>query len=527
MKKQGLFLKLSVFLLVLLSVPLCHVSASYSAIYYVAATGNDSHDGSISSPWASVAKASATMVAGDTVYIRGGIYSEREIHISTGGSQDKYITFSGYPGEMAIIDGGYDASSSGRHPIFWIDASYIKILNLTIQHGSMSNIHIGYYANVNNVLIEGCDISNVVTDDNTGLVYFEAGNTVTEITVSNNKIHDRIQGSQYPNTGDGIKLFRSRNVYLNNNEIYNLVNGIYYKHSDNIEGVTTLIENNLIHDVGIGLRITNDNSLIQNNIIYNASGGIIIFDMGGTCGGDGTRILHNTIALSPTGVSLRAPSDGCAGSTNSVIRNNLFTDIATSGDDRGIGIWHYNAGSDTSNTTIEYNLVYSPLTTSTISVINSWYTVYNMPDTVSGRSNMLAAAPAFVGGSAPVTASGFALATGSPGKNAASDGSDMGANVSLVGPEGYCASHAVTIQGEPNYYTSIAAAYGEAGSGRTILMQAMTFDEALSLNRAVEVTLIGGYDCVFTSNASGYSTISGKVTIGGTGKTFIENLIIK
>jgi hypothetical protein len=43
-------------------------------------------------------------------------------------------------------------------------------------------------------------------------------------------------------------------------------------------------------------------------------------------------------------------------------------------------------------------------------------------------------APIFVGGASPTTLAGFALAANSPGKNAASDGKDMGADISKVGP---------------------------------------------------------------------------------------------
>jgi hypothetical protein len=52
----------------------------------------------------------------------------------------------------------------------------------------------------------------------------------------------------------------------------------------------------------------------------------------------------------------------------------------------------------------------------------------------SSDAHSLSATPTFVGGSSPATISGFALTSGSTGHNAASDGTDMGANVSLVGP---------------------------------------------------------------------------------------------
>jgi hypothetical protein len=90
-----------------------------------------------------------------------------------------------------------------------------------------------------------------------------------------------------------------------------------------------------------------------------------------------------------------------------------------------------------------------------------------------------------------------------------------------------CIGHAVTIQEQPDYYaTSISAAYGEAETGQTILIQKILFGEDLNLDKDIVITLKGGYNCAFSSNTT-YSAISGKVTIGGAGKVTVENLIFK
>ena len=52
-----------------------------AATYYVSTSGNDGNNGtSLSTPWRTINKAAQTMVAGDTVYVRGGTY--REVCIS-------------------------------------------------------------------------------------------------------------------------------------------------------------------------------------------------------------------------------------------------------------------------------------------------------------------------------------------------------------------------------------------------------------------------------------------------------------
>jgi hypothetical protein len=73
-------------------------------IYYVAPSGDDANSGSLSQPWQSIYKATRTVSAGDTVYLRGGTYNESNIFY-TDGTQTAPITISGYPGEDAIIDG--------------------------------------------------------------------------------------------------------------------------------------------------------------------------------------------------------------------------------------------------------------------------------------------------------------------------------------------------------------------------------------------------------------------------------------
>jgi hypothetical protein len=84
----------------------------------------------------------------------------------------------------------------------------------------------------------------------------------------------------------------------------------------------------------------------------------------------------------------------------------------------------------------------------------------------------------------------------------------------------------VTINVTP--YSTIAGAYSAATDQQTIKMQAMFFPEnVLQLTKNINIKLIGGYDCGFTSNIGGFSTILGSVTIRGTGHVTVENVKIK
>ena len=72
--------------------------------YFVATTGNDASPGTQSQPWRTIGKAARTVTAGDTVYVRGGVYAEQVI-LSRSGAQDNPIRFLAYPGETPIIAG--------------------------------------------------------------------------------------------------------------------------------------------------------------------------------------------------------------------------------------------------------------------------------------------------------------------------------------------------------------------------------------------------------------------------------------
>ena len=48
----------------------------FSQTYYVSPTGNNSNDGSINSPWQTIAFGVSQLSAGNTLYLREGTYRE-------------------------------------------------------------------------------------------------------------------------------------------------------------------------------------------------------------------------------------------------------------------------------------------------------------------------------------------------------------------------------------------------------------------------------------------------------------------
>src|SRR5262245_37074226 len=103
-------------------------SQSFAATYYIAPGGLNTNSGNIGSPWATLQHASDVMVAGDTVNVRGGTYSDRLVVSTSGSDGGGYITYQNYPGETPIYSGGTGV---------WIgayDKNYLKFIGLTFQN---------------------------------------------------------------------------------------------------------------------------------------------------------------------------------------------------------------------------------------------------------------------------------------------------------------------------------------------------------------------------------------------------------
>lgn len=105
-----------------------------SGAYYVSPTGSDANAGTQSKPWRSIARALPRLQPGQTLYLRGGTYTEdvRNPSIKPG-RPDARITVAAYPGERPVIVG-----------LFWLTRpSYWTLdgVNVTWRAGGSSKDH--------------------------------------------------------------------------------------------------------------------------------------------------------------------------------------------------------------------------------------------------------------------------------------------------------------------------------------------------------------------------------------------------
>src|SRR3989344_1578306 len=206
-------------------------------VYYVDSTGgNDANPGTQLQPWRTIQKAANTVVAGDTVLIRGGVYNEK-VTLSRSGQADKIITFKSYPGEKAIIDGtGITLSSSDGLVFFNANTSYVTLADLEVGNATADGI-----ISLRPVSIT---IQNIDAHDNGGGIRFNCQdvNARSDSRIINSKSHHNQQ--------EGIFVRNCPGGYftIENNEIYNNVGTGNY---DGIEIYNTpyvAVLNNTIRD---------------------------------------------------------------------------------------------------------------------------------------------------------------------------------------------------------------------------------------------------------------------------------------
>ena len=80
-------------------------SLGHAVGYYVAPWGNDTNPGTSTRPWRTINKAATTLVAGDSVLIRAGIYRE-SVNPARSGTAALPITYKNYGTEEVVVEGG-------------------------------------------------------------------------------------------------------------------------------------------------------------------------------------------------------------------------------------------------------------------------------------------------------------------------------------------------------------------------------------------------------------------------------------
>jgi hypothetical protein len=394
-------------------------------LYVAPSGGSDSTtraNNDLDHPWATVAFALLNAQAGDVVYFRGGTYAvSGNVNTASGadGTAANPIWFRAYPNETVQVN----ATTTGDST-FDIQQSYVYFYGLRVtSSGNYSNengiVYVGDALTAQHVEFHYCTLTvgGFASNDNTHAIRFQTdradGGVVNHCTLT----------GPGGSNGNGVLIFRSQ-VAVTNCDISGFYRGIYLKHSNSLTGLDgSTFARNYIHDVtgGTGIYGVPNYATIEHNLLVDCL--INLGNDGGTgdggIGGDYNTIRHNTMVGGSLWF-LTHPDDG--GCLHNDVLDNIFGTRCE---------WH-RYGSVSADIGSDYNLyATSPgavIENSTSYALAAW-AAHNGSD-----AHSLAGAATFVGGDDPIRA--YALAAGSLGKGAASDGSDMGATIALVGLDG-------------------------------------------------------------------------------------------
>ena len=303
-------------------------ATTMSTIYHVAQDGDDSNDGSQSSPWQTIQHAVDTISPGDTIYVYSGSYAGARIEQS--GTSSQWMTLQAAPGASVILD---VPGPNNRHD---------SILELETWEGTTT---------VNYWIIEGLEVTGA---NNWGIDMRGTPSAHSHhLIIRDNEVHNN--GWTTGKTGI-FSAFVDHAVVENNHSYNNGEHGIYLSNSGDFptvrgnivysnaaggiqfngdlsaggDGIISdgLIENNLISENGVvtgGSAINLDGArdiLVRNNILFeNHAGGIAIFQTNGAVCSQGIEVLNNTFVMASDGRwAVNVAGTGC-------INNKIFNNI--------------------------------------------------------------------------------------------------------------------------------------------------------------------------------------------------------
>ncbi len=288
--------------------------------YYVSPTGSDTNPGTFTQPFKTITKAESVVVAGDTVYLRGGIHSyTTTITLNKSGNASSLIILAAYPGESPVVDfTGQPTADANRG--FEVPSSYRYLLGFEVKKAGDNCIHVaGSHNTFERLVIHDCQDTGLQVDN--GGSYNTVLNTDSYLnfdTATNGGNADGIdfklnigpgnvmKGCRvYDNSDDGMDLFEGQNpVQITNSWAFSngraAGNGNGFKLGGNDVPANHFVANNLaVHNLVKGFDANNNPGSITlyNNTGYNNGSYNFSFPVG-------TPKLTNNISYLGGGVTI-------------------------------------------------------------------------------------------------------------------------------------------------------------------------------------------------------------------------------
>lgn len=305
-------------------------TTAQATTYYVSLTGNDANSGtSTSTPFKTFARAVKPLRPGDTLYIRGGTWTQQLDLMSSNisGTASSYIKIAGYPGEQAIIR-YTDPIVAGYGPIKARGSRGYLIFENMVLDGAYTTNKTGWAISDGNhhFVLRNLEIKNFKFN---GLLI-----VANDIQVIGCIIHDQISVSGL--SGErwyGIYFAKGANGLLQGNKIYGNPGGGIHAYPGPISNL--VVRGNAIHSnnklstsfVGGLILQGSSSAVIQNSQIYN---NVIYRNGTSTAGGatgilissytNGTKVWNNTVYGNKTyGVQIGYNTT----TTSTTVQNNI------------------------------------------------------------------------------------------------------------------------------------------------------------------------------------------------------------
>ncbi|HEY2772800.1 MAG TPA: right-handed parallel beta-helix repeat-containing protein [Candidatus Binatia bacterium] len=298
--------------LALLAAAVFCAAPAFASTYYVATTGNDTHDGlSPGTSWLTLQHAADTVAPGDTVHVANGNYTGFDVRVVADAADP--ISFLADGNSVAIVadndktpDGinienaayitidGFIVNDRTRAGIRSAVSNHITVRNCHCGHNGTWGIFTGF---VDDLLIEN---NETYTSQTQHGIY--TSNSSSRITIRGNHVHDN----------------HAAGIHMNGDFSEKPGDGLIHD---------ALIEDNVIHGNGAGggSGINMDgviDSTIRNNLLYdNHASGISAYKIDAAHGSTNDVIVNNTILNA-------SDSRWCininTGSTGATLRNNIL-----------------------------------------------------------------------------------------------------------------------------------------------------------------------------------------------------------
>lgn len=265
-----------------------------SQAYFVSINGNDNNPGNEAQPWRTIKKAADTAAAGDIVYVRGGTYNERLIPRNNGAA-GKWINFTTYPGENAILDGTGLTFTNWEGIIQIKGKKYIDISGFTVLNSPEASARVDGMSDhiiLRDMVLRGSQHSVVK-------IGMENKTINTNITLDNLTV-DR---PYVPEWTEAISISRGNYIEIKNSRVIRNENGecIDLKDGTNYSSVHHNIVSNC---TAVGIYVdsywdTEHDNSVYSNIVSNSKWGYIAASERG--GHQSNLAFYNNIAYNNTG----------------------------------------------------------------------------------------------------------------------------------------------------------------------------------------------------------------------------------